>query len=111
MQNKMKEKKNPETRQREVESLMSQFLELGIPLDEPGTQEFIKITKDFVDNCIGSSGTIKFTEFDRNMKYIFSTQPHVESRIVLEHVSGSGSRKANNGRAKARPVQTGARAQ
>lgn len=81
----MKNQKTKDIRQKEVDSLMQQFLELGIPLDDPGTQEFIKITKDFVDLGHGQSGSIKFLEFNRVMKYIFSMQSHIESRMVLEY--------------------------
>lgn len=80
-----KPQKPLEKREQEVESLTNQFMELGFPLDHPGVQEFIKRTKDFVFNNIGSSGTIRFDEFDRHMKYILSTQPHIESRMVLEY--------------------------
>ena len=78
-----KAKKSPEQRQSEVDHLMDQFLELGFPLELPGTQEFIKITKDFVQHGQSASGTIKFPEYHRVMEYIFSMQPHVVSRVNI----------------------------
>ena len=71
-------------RELEVENLTNQFLELGFALEHPGVQEFVSITKDYIKG-IGSSGIIRFDEYDRHMNYIFSMQPHVESRIVLEY--------------------------
>lgn len=77
--------KAAEKRQQEVESMMEKFLELGFPLEEPGVQEFVKVTRDYSENGIGSSGIIRFDAHNRIMKYILSTQPHVESRMLLEY--------------------------
>ena len=79
----MKKTKTLEKRQKEVQTIMEKFLDLGFPLDHLGTQLFIKITKDFVNHGIGASGTINFKEFGRIMEYIFSMQPHIESRVAL----------------------------
>ena len=81
--------KNPKTfekRQQESEKLLNEFLELGIALDHPGTQKFIKCIKEFTDNGIGSSGIILFEEYERVMQYIFSMQQHVDSRVVLQQI-------------------------
>jgi hypothetical protein len=83
---KEKPKKTLEKRQHEVDSLMKQFLDLGFPLEHESTKEVFKIFKDFEHNGNGSSGVIRFTEFDRVMRYILSTQPHIESRVMLEYV-------------------------
>jgi hypothetical protein len=80
----MKKLKSPEKRQEEVQIIMEKFLDLGFPLDHPGTQTFIKITNDFVNHGYNASGTINFKEFGRVMEYIFSMQPHIESRVALK---------------------------
>ena len=79
--------KSLEERSKEVENISNQFLELGISMEYPGTQEFFKICKEFQINAISASGTIKFPVYNRLMRYIFSTQPHVTSRMILEHVA------------------------
>lgn len=77
--------KPAEKRQQEVESMMERFLELGLPLEHPNVQEFVKATRDYSEKAIGSSGIIRFYDFDRIMKYILSVQPHVESIMLIEH--------------------------
>lgn len=79
----MKAKKTQEQRQSEVDKLLEQFLELGIPLEIPGTQEFIKITKEFVQQGYSSSGIIKFPEYNRILEYVLSLQPHIVSRAIF----------------------------
>lgn len=86
-----KPQKSSEKRQQEVECMIEKFLELGFPLEDPGVQEFIKITREYSENGIGSSGVIRFDEHKRLLKYILSVQPHVESRMVLEHTGKSTS--------------------
>jgi hypothetical protein len=81
----VKQQKTLETRENEIESLMDQFMGFGFPLDNDGVQEFIKVAKDFEMNGVASSGKINLPGFQRVISYIFSMQPHVESRIVLEH--------------------------
>lgn len=88
---KEKPKKTLEHRQQEVDNLMKQFLDLGFPLEHKGTQEFFKIVKDFEHESVSCSGIIKFTEFDRRMRYMLTTQPHIDSQIVLEY---TGTKKA-----------------
>ncbi len=82
----MKKTKSEEKRKQEVQTIMDKFLDLGFPLDHPGTQEFIKISNDFINYGYGASGTINFKEFDRIMEYIFSMQPHIESRVSLKRI-------------------------
>ena len=81
----MKKSKSLEKRQEEVQTIMQKFLDLGFPLDHPGTQLFIKVTNDFVNHGYSVSGTINFKEFGRIMEYIFSMQPHIESRVALRN--------------------------
>lgn len=112
-----KPKKTLEKRQQEVDNIMKQFLNLGFPIDHEGVQEFFKLVKDFEQNNISLSGTIKFPEFDRRMQYILSSQPHIESRVMLEYTGkkppitrGSHLHKANNAHAAGSSFQNDARA-
>lgn len=77
--------KPAEKRQSEVESMMEKFLELELPLEHPGVQEFLKATREYSEKAIGSSGIIRFNEFNRVMQYILSVQPHVESRMLIDY--------------------------
>jgi hypothetical protein len=81
--------KSQEQREKEVENLMNQFLELGISIDHPSTQEFIKITKEFAEKGYGASGILKFPEYNRDMHYILSTQSHILSRIILKDTNAN----------------------
>ena len=59
----MKKCKSAEKRKEEVQTIMEKFLDLGFPLDHPGTQLFIKVTNDFVNHGYSASGTINFKEY------------------------------------------------
>ena len=78
---KVKPQKTAEERSNEVENLMNQFLDLGISIEHPSTQQFIKIAKEFKENGQSMSGTLKFPEYERKMIYLFSSQPHIQSNI------------------------------
>jgi len=73
------------TRASEVQLLMQQVLELGIPLDHDGFQEFIAIAKAFETHAHSPSGKIKLNGFKRILSYKFSNQPHITSTITLIH--------------------------
>jgi hypothetical protein len=60
---------------------MNQFLELGISIDHPNSQEFIKIAKEFKELGYSTSGTLKFPEYERKLIYLFSSQPHIQSNV------------------------------
>jgi hypothetical protein len=77
--------KTQEARSLEVEKIMSQFMELGLPLDMEGVQKFIKITKEYEKDGIGSSGFIKLVGLGRILEYKYSTRPYVTSEIVLRN--------------------------
>ncbi len=81
MTKKEKPQKTLEERSNEVENLMNQFLDLGISIEHPNTQEFIKIAKQFKEIGQSMSGTLKFPEYERKMIYLFSCQPHIQSNI------------------------------
>lgn len=85
MTKRIKEVKTPEVRAKEVEHIMEQFTELGLPLEHPGVQEFIKITKDFEMNGVSASGKIKLTGYKRQIDYLYSQKVYITSRIILEH--------------------------
>jgi hypothetical protein len=85
MGKKIKEVKTPEQRAAEVDHIMEQFTELGLPLEHPGVQEFIKISKDFETHGISASGKIKLSGFKRQIDYLFSQKVYITSRIILEH--------------------------
>lgn len=87
--------KTAEKRAEEIESIMNQFLEIGIPIETPGVQEFIKKTKSFAEDGVGDSGSIRFEEYDRVLRYVLSTQAHVESRAVLESTKKARSKKTS----------------
>jgi len=82
---KRKPQKTQEQRSEEVENIMKQFMDFGLPLDHTGVQEFISISKDFVNDGIGSSGLIKLTGFKRVLEYKYSNSPHITSSVVLKH--------------------------
>lgn len=77
--------KTQKEREKEVSMLMEQFLELGISIEHPSTQEFIKIAKGFKDNGWSAQGVLKFKEYERKMEYLFTNQPHITSGIVLKY--------------------------
>jgi len=79
------QQKNPEQRKLEVENLMEQFLELGFSLEHPSTQQFIKIAKEFQTNGWSAQGVLKFREYERNMHYLFTNQPHISCSIQLKY--------------------------
>lgn len=69
----------------EVELIMTKFNELGLPLDHPGVQEFIKVVKDYEIHKQSASGRIPLMGFKRNIVYILSMQPHIHNRVMLEN--------------------------
>ncbi len=87
MRIKKKEKpaKNKQQREEEVESIMGEFLALGIPIDHPGSQEFFKVCKLFGSEGISGSGAIKLFGFKRIVVYVLSAQPHVKSTVRLAY--------------------------
>lgn len=82
---KERQQKNVATRAEEVQLLMDQVLELGVPLDNEGFQEFITIAKEFETNALSASGKIKLNGFKRTLVYKFSNQPHITSTVTLVH--------------------------
>jgi hypothetical protein len=82
---KTKTLKTKEQREIEIENIMGQLMDLGIPLEDKGIQEVIKTAKEFEVNGISNSGKINLIGFQRTLEYIFTTRPHVESRIILQH--------------------------
>ncbi len=80
-----KQQKDAATRTSEVHHLMDQVLELGIPLDNEGFQEFISVAKDFENHAVSASGKIKLEGFKRILVYKFSNQAHIASTISLAH--------------------------
>jgi hypothetical protein len=80
-----KPEKTQAHRELEIESLMDQFMDFGLPLDHEGVQEFIKAAKDFQINGNSMSGKIGLVGFQRDINYVFSKQPHIESRVILEY--------------------------
>lgn len=85
--NKKKEKatKTKDQRAREVEPIVNEFLQLGIPIDHPGSQEFFKVCKLFETEGVSGSGAIKLGGFKRIVVYVLSTQPHVASSVRLAY--------------------------
>lgn len=79
-----KPQKTEQQRQDEVYKLMDQFLELGFSIEHPSTKEFMKIAKEFKDNGWSAQGILKFREYERNMYYLFTNQPHIASSIQLK---------------------------
>jgi hypothetical protein len=77
--------KDAASRANEVQHLMDQVLELGIPLDSEGFQQFISIAKEFETHALSASGKIKLTGFKRVLVYKFSNQAHIASTITLVH--------------------------
>jgi hypothetical protein len=82
---KTKPRKTPDQRSIEVEKLMNDLIGFGFPLEHEGIQELIKVARLFEEQGVSASGCIKMTGFQRNMIYIFSNQPKIDSRILLEH--------------------------
>lgn len=85
MTKKEKPQKLLEERSAEVEKLMNQFLELGISIEHPNTQEFIKIAKEFQDCGQSMTGMLKFPEYERKLVYLFSSQPHIQSNVNFKY--------------------------
>lgn len=77
--------KSKDVRTTEVENIMEQFIDLGLPLEHEGVQEFIKISRDFEENGFPASGTIKLTGFKRILEYKYTTRPYITSGIVLRN--------------------------
>jgi hypothetical protein len=77
--------KNKEVRTSEVEKIMEQFTELGLPLEHEGVQQFIKISRDFEENGVSASGFIKLNGFKRILEYKYSMRPYITSSIVLRN--------------------------
>jgi hypothetical protein len=57
-------------RQAEIDAIMAKFQELGIP--EVMLGDFPKITKEFIELGISSSGVIKITDIQRELVYLLS---------------------------------------
>jgi hypothetical protein len=87
MRNKKKEKtaKSKQQREEEVESFMTEFLALGIPIDHPGSQEFFKVCTLFASEGVSGSAGIKLFGFKRIVVYVLSTQPHIKSSVRLAY--------------------------
>jgi hypothetical protein len=80
-----KQQKDAAARASEVQHLMDQVMELGIPLDHEGFQQFISIAKEFESHASSASGKIKLVGFKRMLVYKFSNQAHISSTITLVH--------------------------
>lgn len=80
-----KQEKTIETRAGEVQHLMDQVLELGMPLDNDGLQQFITVAKAFETDAQSASGKIRLSGFKRILVYKFSNQPHISSSVTLVH--------------------------
>ncbi len=83
-----KKEKPTKTRQQraeEVEPIMDQFLQLGIPIDHPGSQEFFKVCRLFESEGVSASGGIKLFGFKRIVVFVLSNQPHVKSNVRLAY--------------------------
>lgn len=81
-----KKEKNIKTKEQraiEVENIMQQFLDLGLPLES--VQGFIKVAKEFEEYGYSATGKINLVGFQRVIAYKFSTQPHIVSSIKLEY--------------------------
>jgi hypothetical protein len=85
MTKRSKELKSPEQRAQEVEKLLNQLKELGLPEDTPAIQEFTAIAKQFEQDGESISGKIRLYGFKRDLKYLLSRKLHIASNIVLEY--------------------------
>lgn len=81
---KEKPQKTEKERHDEVFRLIDQFLELGFSIEHPCTKEFMKIAKEFKEHGWSAQGVLKFKEYERNMHYLFTNQPHIASSIQLK---------------------------
>lgn len=81
---KEKPQKTEQERQEETYKLMDQFLELGFSIEHPSTQQFLKIAKEFKEHGWSAQGILRFREYERNMYYLFTNQPHIASSIQLK---------------------------
>jgi hypothetical protein len=82
---KEKKEKSFAHRELEIESLVNKLLDFGLPIEDQGVQEFIRVAKEFQDNGISMTGKINLYGFQRVINYVFSMQPHIESRVTLEY--------------------------
>lgn len=77
--------KTKQQREEEVEPIIQEFLNLGIPIDHPGSQEFFKVCRLFEAEGVSASGGIKLFGFKRVVVFVLSNQPHVKSSVRLAY--------------------------
>lgn len=79
--------KSKEVRVIECLRIRKKLAELGLPDELPAIAELLKLMRDYVDNGVGTSGTIPFPEARRKIVYKFSTNIHIESTVILRNLS------------------------
>jgi hypothetical protein len=85
MGKKIKQVKTETQRKAEVDHILQQFNEFGIPMEHEGVQKFMKIAKDFETHGYTASGVVKLVGIQRDIVFVFSQQLHITSNITLRY--------------------------
>lgn len=83
---KLEQQRSKEDREREVQVVFNKFKELGISSELYGIDEFIKISKLFIEDGIPRSGKIKIEAINRNLHYLLSNNKKHEIQVLLREM-------------------------